>query len=189
MTDTLAQRFMDALTSAGYNFFTGVPCSLLAELWLQLECLPPDVYVPAVREDCALGMAAGAWLGGRCPCVLMQNSGLGTCMNALVSLHQLYELPALLVVSWRGEGGLAGVPAGCGSQAGFVDAPEHLRTGESLASYFELATVPHWVLDPATFGQQIREARQWMDASRRPVALVVRKGLLDRSGWHAKERE
>ena len=50
-------------------------------------------------------MAAGAWLGGKLPMVLMQNSGLGVSVNALASLTTMYALPVLLVISWRGEGG------------------------------------------------------------------------------------
>ena len=70
------------------------------------------------REDAALGVAAGAYLGGRLPMVLMQNSGLGVSVNALGSLHILYEMPVLLLVTWRGYEG--------------KDAPEHLVMGEVL---------------------------------------------------------
>ena len=57
-----------------------------------------------MREDSALGLAAGAYLGGRQPVVFMQNSGLGVSMNALVSLHQIYDIPALLAVLFLLDG-------------------------------------------------------------------------------------
>ena len=50
-------------------------------------------YLGETREDAALGVAAGAYLGGRRPVVIMQNSGLGVSLNALGSLHILYEMP------------------------------------------------------------------------------------------------
>jgi phosphonopyruvate decarboxylase len=106
----------DLLEAQGYDFFTGVPCSLIESLIAALETHPRLPYVPAVREDVAVGIAAGAWLAGGRPMVLMQNSGLGTSMNALVSLSLLYRLPALLLVTWRGYAG--------------KDAPEHLLMGE-----------------------------------------------------------
>src|SRR5262245_50071046 len=90
--------FVDGLQKAGFDFFTGVPCSYLEA---PIACLETahDGYVAATREDEAMSVAAGAWMGGkRLPVVLMQNSGLGNCINVIASLHQSYEIPVLLVV-------------------------------------------------------------------------------------------
>ena len=76
--------FAARLAQHGYDFFTGVPCSLIEDLIAVLEG-GRQPYVAAVREDSAIGIAAGAWLGSRRPVVLMQNSGLGTSLNALAS--------------------------------------------------------------------------------------------------------
>ena len=86
----------------GFDFFAGVPCSLIEDLISALESHPRLPYVPAPREDVAVGLAAGAWFAGRCPAVLMQNSGLGTSLNALASLALMYGLPALLIGTWAG---------------------------------------------------------------------------------------
>jgi phosphonopyruvate decarboxylase len=161
----LAQRFVDALAAHGYDFYCGVPCSLLKGVIRILETEPRYAYVSAVREDSALGLAAGAWLGGRKPVVLMQNSGLGVCLNALVSLHQIYYLPALLVVSWRGEGG--------------KDAPEHLVMGLIQSDLLRLLDVPYAVLESGRLDEQVKELSAVMASTGRPVALVVGKGLLE----------
>ena len=105
------------LEAQGYDFFTGVPCSMIEGLIATLETHPRLPYVPAVREDVAMELAAEAWLASRRPMVLMQNSGLGTSMNALVSLSLMYRLPALLLMTWRGHRG--------------KDAPEHLLMARS----------------------------------------------------------
>ena len=63
------------------------------------------MYVPSVREDEALAMAAGAFIGGKAPVVLMQNSGLGTSLNTMISLNLIYLQPCLLMISWRGHDG------------------------------------------------------------------------------------
>src|SRR5919201_1788810 len=112
MANECPQRFLDLLEQHGYNFFTGVPCSLFEGVTQILDAEPRYGYISAVREDAALALAAGAYLGGRQPVVFMQNSGLGVSVNAIVSLNQIYDIPALLVVTWRGRGG--------------HDAPEHL---------------------------------------------------------------
>ena len=73
--------FVDALESAGFDFFTGVPCSLVGSMIAELE--RRGRYFGETREDAALGVAAGAYLAGRLPVVVMQNSGLGVSLNAL----------------------------------------------------------------------------------------------------------
>ncbi|SFP43289.1 sulfopyruvate decarboxylase subunit alpha/phosphonopyruvate decarboxylase [Amycolatopsis arida] len=87
------------LTRQGFGPFYGTPCGILAKLYSAIEGI---WTVP--REDNAVGIAAGAALAGRCPVVLMQNSGLGQSVNALASLVVPYRLPMLLVVSLRGVG-------------------------------------------------------------------------------------
>ena len=94
----LCLRQLDGL---GYDFFTGVPCSLLNPLYAALgDGRRP--YYPATREDLSVGLAAGAAMAGKRPVVLMQNSGLGVSINALLSLQRMYELPLLSIISWRG---------------------------------------------------------------------------------------
>jgi phosphonopyruvate decarboxylase len=155
------ERLVAALREREYAFFTGVPCSLLKTAIAALE--GASDYVPAVREDAAVGMAAGAAMGGRKAAVLMQNSGLGVSLNALASLSVMYELPALLVVSWRGHG---------------PDAPEHLLTGRITPKVLELLGTPAVVLEPATIAEQVREADDLAGRLRRPAALLVREGVL-----------
>jgi phosphonopyruvate decarboxylase len=160
-----AQAFLDALERAGFDFFAGVPCSLLTGVLRLLDAEPRYGYLSAVREDAAIGAAAGAYLGGGRPVVFMQNSGLGVSLNALASLTLLYELPLLLVVSWRGEGGR--------------DAPEHLLMGQVTDRLLDTIGVPLILLDPAILDGQVAEAADRIAQSGRPVALIVRKGILE----------
>jgi phosphonopyruvate decarboxylase len=159
-----SRHFLDLLEQHGYNFFTGVPCSLFEGVTRILDADPRYGYVSAVREDSAMGIAAGAYLGGRQPVVLMQNSGLGVSMNALVSLHQIYDIPALLVISWRGEGG--------------KDAPEHIIMGDVMQPFLQLLQIPFAVFDPVTLGADVERLTRTMSETRKPVALVVGKGRL-----------
>lgn len=160
----------EVLEGLGYDFFTGVPCSLVEGLFRALETHPRLPYVPAVREDVALGLAAGAWLGGRRPAVLMQNSGLGTSLNALASLSLLYKLPALLLVTWRGYGGR--------------DAPEHVLTGAITPRLLDLLGIAHRELArdavAATLEWAARESTHRME----PVAVLVPPGVLAETRTH-----
>ena len=158
-----AGGFVDRLLAAGFDFFTGVPCSLVGPLISELE--RRSLYRGETREDAALGVAAGAYLAGRLPVVVMQNSGLGVSLNALASLHLLYRIPCLLLVTWRGFAG--------------KDAPEHLVMGEVLPRLLEVFAIPFRA--PVT--DEIEASIDWAAATlretRRPVALVVRPGLFE----------
>ncbi|MEV0001791.1 thiamine pyrophosphate-binding protein [Micromonospora sp. NPDC050980] len=97
---TTAEMLGTELVGAGFGGFYGTPCGILSPLYLALQDRAGLMTV--TREDNAVGLAAGAALAGRCPVVLMQNSGLGQCVNALASLVSPYRIPMLLVVSLRG---------------------------------------------------------------------------------------
>jgi phosphonopyruvate decarboxylase len=163
-------RFAEILEARGFDFFAGVPCSLIEDLVAVLERHPRLPYVAAVREDAAVGVAAGAWLAGRRPAVLMQNSGLGTSLNALASLSLMYGFPALLVVTWRGHGG--------------KDAPEHILTGEISPRLLDLLGVPHRVPTAASLADDVAWAAAAMDARMQPVALLVPPGVVELGREH-----
>jgi len=158
-----ADRFVDRLLAAGFDFFVGVPCSLVKTLLAELE--RRELYLGETREDAALGVAAGAYLAGRTPVVIMQNSGLGVSLNALGSLHLLYRLPCLLIVTWRGYEGR--------------DAPEHLVLGEVLPRLLEVVGIAFRVLDAHTLDADVGWAVEEMGRTRRPVALLVRPSLFE----------
>lgn len=159
-----AQRFLDLLDMHGYDFFTGVPCSLFEGVTRILDAEPRYGYISAVREDEAIGIAAGAYLGGRQPVVFMQNSGLGVTVNAIASLNRIYDIPALFVVSWRGQDGR--------------DAPEHLVMGAVTEDLLRLLRIPFAASAAETIAADLDTLTQSMHETRGPVALVVGKGLL-----------
>ena len=156
-----AGEFVDQLLAAGFDFFTGVPCSLVGSVLAELE--RRGLQFGELREDAALGVAAGAYLGGRRPVVIMQNSGLGVSLNALASLHLLYRIPCLLLVTWRGHEGR--------------DAPEHLVMGAVLPRLLDLFEIPSRVPSSTTIGADVAWARDEVGTRGRVVALVVRPGL------------
>jgi len=160
--------FAALLERRGFDFFAGVPCSLIEDLIANLESHPRLPYIDAVREDVAVGLAGGAWLAGRRPAVLMQNSGLGTSLNALASFSLMYGLPALLLVTWRGFGG--------------KDAPEHILMGEISPGLLDLLGIPYHVLAGDSLEAGVAWAREEMDARMSPVALLIPPGIFYSEG-------
>ena len=101
MSDSLAMK----LIVNNFSFFTGVPCSLLSDFIKEIEEFSEKnqiVYVSALREDVAVGLAAGAALAGKKSVVFMQNSGLGVSVNAIASLIEPCSIPILYIISMRG---------------------------------------------------------------------------------------
>jgi sulfopyruvate decarboxylase subunit alpha len=78
-----------------------LPCNMLAGLLREIDQQPVQ-HINLCREEEGVGIAAGAALAGKKPLLLMQNSGLGNTINALMSLTRLYQLPLFLLMSHRG---------------------------------------------------------------------------------------
>jgi|GEM_PF-171301 len=94
----------DALEDAGINFVCSMPCSLLSGIIDIISKKENLIHLPATREEEGVGICAGAYLGGARPALLMQNSGLGNSINALLSLINPCEIDLLLLMSNTGRG-------------------------------------------------------------------------------------
>src|SRR5919197_3816265 len=101
---------------AGSRDVVYVPDNPLSHVLRQFEKGFPDVrLILATRGEEAFGIAAGLYLGGRRPTVMLQSSGLGNSLNAITSLVVPYQIPMLIIVSMRGDAGewnAAQVPMG-----------------------------------------------------------------------------
>ncbi len=156
----------ESLERRGASFYTGVPCSYL-QSFVSYAASGKIRYYAAASEGEAIGMAAGAYLGGNLGTVLIQNSGLGNCVNPLTSLSLTFEIPLLLIVSHRGAGG--------------NDAPQHLLMGEIIYDLLRVMgvsahTLPdHTAAAIETLDSSLDEAL----SKRRPVALVAPKGIFE----------
>lgn len=154
--------FLQLLRNSGFDFFTGVPCSLVKSLIATLE--ERGGYIPETREDAAVGLAAGAFMAGKQPVVIMQNSGLGVSLNALASLSLMYHFPCLLLITWRGYQG--------------KDAPEHIIMGEISPRLLETLQVPYQILSPESAAEAIDWAAGAMKQTSKPVALLLPPGVM-----------
>ncbi len=162
------QLFFRALLGAGVNGLAGVPCSILNHLTLEAEASPEIDYIPASVEGEAVSAAAGMWLAGGLGAAMMQNSGLGNAVNPLASLCAPYEIPVLMIVSWRGE-------------PGKKDAVHHYPMGAATPGIFELLDIPATVLrEDTNLDRAVGDAVAYMRKERRPAALIVPRGLFQK---------
>ena len=168
-----ALHLLEACRDAGIDFYTGVPDSQLKGLCDTLYATlgVKEKHIVAANEGNAIGLCAGHFLAtGRPALCYMQNSGLGNAVNPIASLMdaQVYAMPCLLVVGWRGEPGVK-------------DEPQHVKQGQVTLSQLELLDVPYMVLDKAMteadFEAAFAEIRAHL-AANRTAAIVVKKGAL-----------
>lgn len=174
------KSFFDTLTAGGVELFAGVPDSLLQDLCAYIQDhAPADRHVITANEGNAVALAMGYHLAtGRTAAVYLQNSGLGNTVNPLLSLADpdVYRVPMLLVVGWRGEPGVK-------------DEPQHVAQGRLTLELLATLGVQYFVLDPHDWAGQVALALAAMERGSRPVALVVRKGFFARYTTAAPESD
>jgi len=161
-----AQEFWAALKSRGLNFFSGVPDSTFQDAYNVMVADPEIRYVPAVREDVALGIASATYFTGGMGGVIMQNSGVGNLVNPLTSFSLMYKIPALIIAGWRGFGGPPN------------DAPEHWVMGAKTPLFLDLLEVPYEILEPDNLDAVLDRLLPVIEQRSVPGALLVRAGVI-----------
>lgn len=161
--------FIETLRTGGVEFYAGVPDSLLKNLCAYItDTIRRENNIIAANEGNAVGLAAGYHLAtGKTGCVYMQNSGEGNIVNPLLSLMDadVYKMPMLLIIGWRGEPGVH-------------DEPQHVKQGKVTLSLLKTMGVPYAVLDK-NWQEQVAAALETIQATHTAYALVVRKGTFD----------
>ncbi|MCB1421406.1 MAG: sulfopyruvate decarboxylase subunit alpha [Nitratireductor sp.] len=98
-------RIVESLAANHVEFITTVPCKQLAGVIDLVDKDDRFRHVPSNKEDEGMGLCAGAWLGGKRPAIIMQNTAIGVTINALATLIQYYHIPLPMLISYRGEVG------------------------------------------------------------------------------------
>ncbi|MDO5848722.1 MAG: sulfopyruvate decarboxylase subunit alpha [Methanobrevibacter sp.] len=100
-----SEAIYNGIKDAGIDFIVSVPCVNLTRLLNMIDEDDEITHIPVTREEEGIGICAGAYMGGKKTAILMQNSGLGNCINALKSLTELYHFPLVMIMSHRGTEG------------------------------------------------------------------------------------
>ena len=164
--------FYDTLASYGINFYAGVPDSLLKNLCAYItDHADASHNIIAANEGGAMGLAAGHYLAtGQIPVVYMQNSGQGNIINPLASLTDpdVYNIPVLLVIGWRGKPGVH-------------DEPQHVKQGKVTTGLLNVMGIDYTVIskEEDKAEAQIKKAVAYMQATNQCYALVIEKDTFD----------
>lgn len=171
------ETIIKQIKGLGIQSIVGVPDSTLKEFCDYMNYENPrnlKHYVPA-NEGAAVGLAAGIYLGtGKPACIYMQNSGIGNAANPIISLlnKEVYDIPALFMVGWRGEPGVH-------------DEPQHKFQGMITKELFELLNIKNEVISSNTTDEQLKTtfevARNELNNNKQ-FAIIVKKGTFEKRG-------
>ncbi|MFG6366994.1 MAG: phosphonopyruvate decarboxylase [Lachnospiraceae bacterium] len=170
-----ASIFLQELKKIGINTVAGVPDSTLKQFCdaIMLDAGKQFRHYVTANEGAAVGLATGIYLATKQPClVYLQNSGLGNIINPLASIAncEVYGIPMLFVVGWRGE-------------PGKKDEPQHVYQGKVTDTLLEVMNVSYAVIDEATTKEQLsaifEEAHHVM-CDNRQYAIIVKKGTFEK---------
>lgn len=167
-----ARDFVEAARARGFSWYAGVPCSYLTPFINYVLQDSSLRYLSMANEGDAVALVAGVALGAtglppRRGISMMQNSGLGNAVSPLTSLTWTFRLPQLLIVTWRGQPGVA-------------DEPQHALMGPITPQLLELMQIP-WELFPVRreeIAPALERATRHMDSSGQPYALLMQKGTV-----------
>lgn len=164
--------FYDTLASYGIDFYAGVPDSLLKNICAYIsDHADADHNIIAANEGGAMGIAAGYHLAtGKIPVVYMQNSGEGNIINPLASLtdKEVYNIPVLLLIGWRGKPGVH-------------DEPQHVKQGKVTTGLLNTMGIDYTVLskEEDKAAAQIQKAVDYMQRTNEVYALVIEKDTFE----------
>lgn len=164
--------FVNTLKEHGIDFYAGVPDSLLKNICAYItDNLPAEQNIIAANEGGAMGIAAGYHLAtGKVPVVYMQNSGEGNIINPLASLtdKEVYNIPVLLVIGWRGRPGVK-------------DEPQHVKQGKVTTGLLNVMGINYAILpkEEVEAAKQIKVAVDYMKTTNECYALVIEKDTFD----------
>jgi sulfopyruvate decarboxylase subunit alpha len=155
----------EALRKCGVGLVSALPETWLVHLIRMAEDDPEMILVRVAKEEEAVGVSAGAHFAGVKSAMLMQNHGFLASINGIVSLAQLYRIPLLMLITYRGHFGERD--------------PWQTQGGGATEPLLRALGIPYVFLDePAKVEKRIAEAQTWANASMHPAALLMTRDLM-----------
>lgn len=165
------EKVFKTLSDYGVSFFTGVPDSYLNGFCNYALAACGNRNIIAANEGNAVGIAAGHFFASKeIPLVYMQNSGMGNTINPLASLvdKNVYSVPMLLLIGWRGQGNTE------------PNHPQHKLQGEITPALLDVMHIPYSILtdDDEEFAIVVEKAVEYCKTVRQPYGLIAPKGVM-----------
>ena len=160
MLDAARGAAVQGLVEAGIDFVSGLPDGWQRDLHEVIEGDDRFTYVPVCNEGVGFSVCAGAWLGGKRPALIMENSGLRVASEYIARISLGTGVPVLLLLSYRGD----------------VGETEHwgIPHGIVVEPLLDALRIPYAIVrDPADLRQGIKRAQRLAQAQLHPAAVLV----------------
>ena len=164
--------FYNLLIQNGTDFFAGVPDSLLKNFCAYItDTAPAEKHIISANEGSATALACGYHFAtGKIPLIYMQNSGEGNMVNPMLSIadKDVYSVPMLIVIGWRGEPGVH-------------DEPQHVKQGKVTCDLLDAMKIPYEIVseNEDDLPAQFEKAYKYIKDNNAQYAFVIRKGTFD----------
>ena len=162
MTKDFQTNVFNFLLKNGIENYVGVPDSTLKK-FIE-EGLKKKKIIISTREEEAIGIATGMTLSGSKSLVFMQNAGFANSLSTITSLVQLYKIPLIFLIGWRGY-----LPK---------DAPEHTKIGKIQPELIKILGLQSRVVTEKNW-KSVCEWALRNNGKKNPCALIVRREFLD----------
>ena len=158
MKKNTQRKIFDFFVKKGFNDFIGVPDSTFSEFIR--HGLKKNKIIITTREEEAIGVATGISLARNFSLVFMQNAGFANTLSTIASLVQLYQIPIIFLIGWRGY--LK------------TDAPEHIKIGQIQPKLLKALSLETRIISEKNW----RKNCQWAFnkiTHNSPCALIIRR--------------
>ena len=162
MTKNFQSKLFNYLLKNNVENFVGVPDSTL-KIFIN-EGLMKKKIIITTREEEAIGIATGLTLSKSKSLVFMQNAGFANSLSTITSLVQLYEIPLIFLIGWRGY--LSD------------DAPEHYKIGKIQPDLLKIIGLPSKIISENNWQKQCSWALQKI-RNNTPCALIIKREFHD----------
>ena len=162
MNEPQQRKFFNFLLKKGVNFFIGVPDSTL-KFFID-EASKKNKIIITTREDEAIGLGTGIALSDQKCLIFMQNAGFANSISTITSLVQLYHIPMIFLIGWRGY--LSD------------DAPEHTKIGKIQPDLLKLINIPSKILNENNIEKNCAWAIDSINKNK-TCALIIKRDFHD----------
>ena len=162
MKPNIQKKIFDYLIKNRIQNFIGVPDSTLK--YFIEQGLKKNKILITTREEEAIGIDVGMTLSESPSLVFMQNAGFANSISTITSLVQLYEIPLIFLVGWRGY--LKN------------DAPEHEKIGKVQPKLIEIITLDSKIITEKNWRISCNWALKNI-RNQKSCALIVKRDFVD----------
>lgn len=160
----VAGRIVDELTACDVKLVASLPDNWLTDVITTIDADPRIRHVPVNREESAIGLCSGAYMGGQGSAALMGASGLMTCIYAMTKINYSYEIPLLMLTTLRGAFG--------------DHHKHHISNGLYLEPVLKALAMPYTIVSKMEDLGEIRRAYHHSRTFSRPTIVALTRDLL-----------